>query len=148
MNSKSDAARAEELSRKRARALPVLGVLFISQQLVFFSSPARDRMVDHVHIGAWLILSVVMLLALTTGGGWIYPRSVRQLANDEATRVHRDDAFRYGFLAAMVACIALYVVTLFEPFGEREAIHLILTVGIGMALLRFGLLERRAMRDA
>ena len=148
MNSHSDAAKAEQLSRRRARALPALAVIFISQQAVFFTSTERDRLVDHVHIGAWLVLSVVMLLALTTGGGWIYSRSVRRLANDEATRVHRDDALRFGFVAAMSACIILYVVTLFDSIGEREAIHLILTVGIGTALLRFGLLERRAMRGA
>jgi len=29
----------------------------------------------------------------------------------------------------------------------REAIHLVLTLGVGGALLRFGLLERRALKD-
>jgi hypothetical protein len=35
---------------------------------------------------------------------------------------------------------------LFEPVSAREAIHVVMTVGIATALLRFGWLERRAHR--
>jgi hypothetical protein len=48
----------------------------------------------------------------------------------------------------MAGAILLYVVDLFEPMTGRDAIHLLLTVGIAAALLRFGMLERRALRDA
>ena len=89
----------------------------------------------------------MLLLALATGGGWIYSRSVRDLANDEVTRANRDTAIAFGFFAAMVACVALYVLTLFEPLGGRDAVHVIMSIGIAAALLRFGLLERRALRD-
>lgn len=147
MTNGGDAAKAEELSRKRTRALPALAIIFLSQQAIYFTGSGNgDRTVDHVHIAAWLVLSVVMLLALTTGGGWIYSRSVRRLANDEATRAHRDDSFRLAFLISMAACIALYVVTLFETVDGRDAIHLVLTAGIASALLRFAYLERRASR--
>ena len=148
MGDSSDAAKAERLSRRRARALPVFGIIFISQQATFFAGTGSgDRMVDHVQISAWLVLSIVMLLALTTGGGWIYSRAVRELANDELTRAHRDSAFRTGFLASMAGAIALYALTMFEPLSAREAIHLIMTIGIAAALLRYGYLERRAMPD-
>jgi len=73
---------------------------------------------------------------------------VRALMNDEATQVHRTEAFRFGFFAAMTACVALYVVGLFEPLGGRDVIHLVMSCGIGAALVRFGMLERRAYRDA
>jgi hypothetical protein len=127
--------------------LPVLAVLFIGQQASYFTEPsAGGPSVDHPHIAAWLVLSVVILAALTTGGGWIYSRKVRQLANDEATRGHRDQAFRAGFVASMGACIALYVFSLFEPLGGREAIHLVMTAGILVCLLWFAFLERRAHR--
>ena len=140
---------AERLSKRRARMLPVLAIIFISQQAVYFSGPpGTARTVDQVHIAAWLVLAIVILLALTTGGGWIYRKEVRDLANDEATRVHRDSGFRFGFLAAMIGCIALYMVDLYEPISGRDAIHLIMTMGVGAALLRFGYLERRALRDA
>ncbi|HET9810417.1 MAG TPA: hypothetical protein VFP53_01825 [Sphingomicrobium sp.] len=147
MVERTDAERAERLSKRRTRALPVLAMLFLIQQINFFTGAgAGDRTVDHVHIAAWLVLSVVILLALATGGGWIYSRKVRELANDEATRAHRGNAFQFAFLAAMAGAIGLYVVDLFEPMSGREAIHLILTIGIAAALLRFGMLERRADR--
>lgn len=149
MKQTGDAAKAEQLSQRRARALPVLAILFLSQQATFFSGTyGRDRPVDRIHIAAWLVLSVVLLLAMATGGGWIYSKSVRQLANDETTRAHRDIAFRTGFLASMAGCIALYVATLFEALDGRDAVHVIMTIGIAAALMRFGMLERRANRDA
>lgn len=148
MDSDSDAAKAERLSSRRARALPILAILFISQQATFFAGFGQgDRTVDRVQVGAWLALSVVLLLALTTGGGWIYSRAVRDLANDEATRAHRNDAFRIGFLASMAGCIILYVLALIEPLTGREAVHLVMTIGIAAALARFGFLERRAHMD-
>jgi hypothetical protein len=149
MTDQSISQQAEHLSRRRARALPVLAIIFISQQFAFFSDrPGAARTVDQVHIGAWLVLSVVILLALTTGGGWIYSKEVRDLANDEVTRSHRDSGFRFGFLAAMMGCVALYLVDLYEPMAGRDAIHLIMTIGVAAALLRFGYLERRALHDA
>lgn len=148
MSEQTIAEQAERLTRRRARLWPVLAILFISQQAIYFSEPARaGGAVDHVHIAAWMVLSIVLLLVLVTGGGWIYPKAVRDLANDEVTRAHRNTAFRSGFLAAMLGCVALYVIDLYEPMTGREAIHLVMTIGIGAALMRFGMLERRSQRD-
>ena len=36
--------------------------------------------------------------------------------------------------------------TMFDPVTAREAIHVIVTLGLGAALIRFGMLERRAHR--
>lgn len=146
MKDTGDAAKAEELSRRRTRMMPVLAVLFVGQQASYFTgagSPA-DSSPGRVHIAAWFVLSIVILAALMTGGGWIYSRNVRRLANDEATRAHRDRAFRVGFISSMGACIVLYVVTLFLPLSGRDAVHAVLTVGILVTLLCFAFLERRA----
>jgi hypothetical protein len=48
----------------------------------------------------------------------------------------------------MGGAILLYVVDMFELVSGRDAIHIIMTAGIGAALLTFGKLERRALRDA
>ena len=149
MIAESDSAKAERLSRRRARSLPILAVIFLSQQATFFAGFGQgDRTVDNVQVGAWLVLSIVLLLVLVNGGGWIHSRAVRDLANDELTQAHRKEAFRIGFLAAMAGCIVLYVLSLMEPLTGREAVHLVMTIGIGAALLRFGFLERRALVDA
>lgn len=129
--------------------LPFLAMIFILQQTSFFAGQFEDgaRTVDHVKIGAWLILSLVLLLALATGGSWLQPARVRELMNDEVTRANQAEAFRVGFIVAMAGGMLLYIVTLFEPVGGREAIHLLVTLGIAAALLRFGFLERRAVKD-
>jgi len=140
---------AERLSRKRSRMLFVLAALFMSQQVTYFSGmhdPART--VDHVKIAAWLVLSVVLLLMLATGGAWLRSSEVRALLNDEATREHRRTGLVNGFWAACLTAIIIYAVDMFEPISGRDTVHIILTVAIAAALLTFARLERRAHRDA
>jgi hypothetical protein len=49
----------------------------------------------------------------------------------------------------MAAAIGVYVMTMFDPtVTAREAIHLIMSLGIVVAIVRWGWLERRAHRDA
>ena len=55
---------------------------------------------------------------------------------------------RLGFSVAMLTAIArLCRRPCSSRSTAREAIHIILTLGIGAALIRFGMLERRAHRD-
>jgi hypothetical protein len=86
-------------------------------------------------------------MALATKGFWLESREVRALIDDENTRANRATAMTVGFVAGMLGGILLYFIDQFEPIHAREAIHVILSLGIGAALLRFGMLERRAHRD-
>ena len=145
----SDTEQAERLGRRRARMLPILAVIFIAQQASFFVSETEAsadlvRTVDHVKFGAWLVISLVLLAALYTGGFWLRPRAVRALMDDEITRAHRASALSLGFLVTILSAIGLYILDMVEPMQTRVAIHLIVTFGIAAALLRFGVLERRA----
>jgi len=144
----SDIETADRLTRRRARMLPFLAIIFLSQQAVYFADRnPQVRTVDHVKVGAWLLLSVVLLLALATGGFWLKPKSVRALMDDEVTRANRAEAFRVGFLVTMVAGIGLYFIDQIEPMSGREAVHILVTIGIATALIVFGALEKRALRD-
>ena len=148
MNKRSVSEMPEALSWRRARVLPVLVVIFLAQQASYLNMPPEsDRAVDRVKIGAWLLLSIVLLVGLATGGAWFRPRAVRELVNDESTRAHRQASLAYGFWGAMAAAIALYVLNMVEPVSGRDAVHIILSSGIAVALIRFGMLERRAMKD-
>ena len=140
------AEKAEQLTRRRARMMPFLAMIFLIQQISYFSGTKGERAVDHVKIGAWLVLAVVLLIGLGTGGAWLQPKAVRDLANDETTRLHRSRAIEMGFWTMAGTLIGLYVVSLFETVAGRDAIHITLTAGIGAALLMFGFLERRALR--
>jgi ABC-type Fe3+ transport system permease subunit len=137
---------ADRLSRRRARMLPVLAVFYLGQQLTYFSSPPGDRLVDHFKIGAWAVMSVVLLTALVTGGFWLRKPEVRAMLNDELSRSHRADALGTGFVLAMLAGIILYLVGTAVRMTDRDVIHVIVSAGIGAALIRFGMLERRAHR--
>jgi hypothetical protein len=150
MNERSFAERADYLSRRRARALPFLAIIYFTQQVSFVSAlgDGTHRDVDHFKIGAWVVLSLVLLLALATKGFWFQPREVRELIDDESTRAHRLDAMRIGFLFACCAALAAYFIAEFQPLTVGETAHLVLTFGLGAALIRFGVLERRAHRDA
>ena len=147
MTDRTISEQAEQLSKRRARMLPFLAVLFLLQQGSYFSG-GGGQSVDHVKIAAWIVMSIVLLLAFGTGGAWLRPKAVRALANDESTRAHRQLATVFGFWATMGCALGIYAVDLFEPVSGREAVHLIFTAGIATALLNFGMLERRALRDA
>jgi len=148
-DSNSDFETAERLSRRRARVLPALAVIFISQQASFLSGlPAGEplRSVDGVKLSAWVVLSLVMLGVLWGNGFWFRRKAVRDLLDDEATRAHRADAMSLGFLCAILTAIAVYMLSMIEPMHAREALHLVVSIGIAGAMLRFGFLERRAHR--
>jgi hypothetical protein len=143
--------KAEYQSSRRERMLPALAVIFLTQQAAFLStlnSPAPHAAYT-VKISAWLVLSIVILAALATKGFWLEPKEVRDLIDDENTRANRNDAMRWGFLFSMAGAIAVYALTLFDvSLTARDAVHIVMTVGIPAALIRWGVLERRAHRDA
>ncbi len=139
---------ADRLSRRRARMMAPMAVIFLTQQATFFSKPLDQRAVSLVHLGGWTVLALVILAGLVTGGFWRRPKAVRELMEDEVTRAHRGDALSLAFVLAMVTGIALFVLQVFVPVETQVAIHLILSVGFGTALLRFSLLERRAHKLA
>ena len=146
----SVAEKAEYLSRRRARMLPALAAIFLSQQAAFFSSlGSQPNSAYTAKVSAWLVLSVIILAALATKGFWLEPKEVRDLIEDENTRANRNDAMRWGFLFSMAAAIAVYALTLFNvQISARDAVHIVMTIGIPAALIRWGWLERRAHRDA
>src|SRR4051794_39185033 len=148
MKRRTNSETAERLNARRARALPVLGIVFLAQQASFLSMPEQSaRPVDHLKISAWLVLTIVLLAGLATGGAWVRPRAVRELVNDESTRAHPQTACVYGFWAGLGASLGLYVVNMVEPVSGRDAVHIIVTMAVATALLNFGMLERRALRD-
>jgi hypothetical protein len=130
--------------------LPILAVLYLIQQTTYFRSTANPhpRPVDHVWISAWVVLSTIILAALSTKGFWLQPKAVRDLIDDESSRANRLEGLRTGFIFAVLSAIVLYFVDQYSPMTAREAIHIILSLGLGAALMRFGILERRAHRDA
>ena len=61
-------------------------------------------------IGAWVVLSLVLLAALTTKGFWFHKRDVRDMIDDEGTRANRVAALGWGFVAG-------------DPERDRAVLH-------------------------
>jgi uncharacterized membrane protein len=146
----SVAEKAEFLSNRRARMLPALAVIFLAQQATFFSQLSGSGQVsaEKAKISAWLVLSALLLAGLATKGFWLERKEVRDLIDDENTRANRNEAMVWGFLFSMGTAIAVYVLTMFDTVTGREAVHIVMSLGIATAILRWGALERRAHRDA
>jgi cytochrome bd-type quinol oxidase subunit 2 len=146
----ADVEKAERLGRQRASIFAVQAVIFLSWQTLFVSGHVSERLrnVDEFKISAWLVVAMLLLLLLGTGGMLIRGRKVRGLLNDELTRSHRSHACVLGFWAAMGTAIALYVVDMFEPLSARDVIHIIMSFAIGTGLMTFSILERRSLRES
>lgn len=146
----SVAEKADYLSKRRARMLPALAIIYLTQQASYITlkSDAAHRSVNDAKISAWLLLSLVLLAGLATKGFWLAPREVRDLIDDENTRANRSEAMRFGFIFAMLTCVVIYFITMFEPVNGRDAVHIVMSDGLGAALIRWGWLERLAYRDA
>src|SRR5438270_13371646 len=112
----SIADKAEYLSKRRARMLPALAVIFLSQQATFFSEMSGGGHVsaEKAKISAWLVLSIVLLAGLGTRGFVLEPKEVRDLVDDENTRANRNEAMRWGFLFAIATAIGVYLLTMFD----------------------------------
>ena len=148
MTTPSDVERAERISRRRARMFPILGIYFIAGQAAFFRHTDTSQRVGQFKVSAWLVWALVLLIAFAFAGGHFHGRKIRALVEDDVARANRAKGYETGFWAAAVAAIALYVTNMFEPVSGRDAIHLILTALVGAAMIRFGTLERRALKDA
>lgn len=141
----TNAELADHYSRKRARMVPALTLIFLTQQAAYLSNSPAVRAVDMVRIGAWALLAAVLLLLLVSGGAWVRPRAIRALMDDEVTRANRASALSLGFTLAIGTAIVLWVFGPVLDLTARQAIHFIVSAGLASALIRFGLLERRAL---
>jgi hypothetical protein len=135
--------KAERLGRKRSQVFFVLAMVFFAGQSIYFGAPEATRD-SPARVGAWLILVVLMLFLLATGGFLLRGREVRELLNDESARANRLAAQAAGFWGTILALLAVYIESMFDTVTLNEAAHIVGTVGIGTALISFATRERRA----
>jgi hypothetical protein len=145
--SQTDFEIADRISRRRARMFPLLGIYFLAGQAIFLRHAAEPERIASFKISAWLVWAVVLLLALAFAGGQFRGARIHALVEDEVSRANRARGYAAGFWGGCIAAIGLYVLTMFEPVTGREAIHIILTATVASALIRFGTLERRALKN-
>jgi hypothetical protein len=143
MHDLNDVQEAERTGRARARIFFMLTIVFFAGQSLYFSSSPATRD-SPARIGAWLILVILMLLLIATGGFLLRGRKIRDLLNDETFRANRLASQALGFWATIISALVVYVESIFDPVSLNEAMHIIITLGVGAALLSFAVRERRA----
>ncbi|WP_140866565.1 hypothetical protein [Sphingomonas oligophenolica] len=98
--------------------------------------------------GLWAGLMIGASLNLLPFARWVKARNpVALLLDDESTREHRHIATTRGFWAAVVATLAMTIVSLYVPaLTAYDAVRVIGTAGMAAALIAFAALELRASR--
>lgn len=143
---RSDIEQAELYGRRRANLLPVLAVLLIVQQGAFITGGGGHGSEPLITGLVWM--GVTSVLILIAAGQWLFVRkSVRALLDDEGTMALRRQANSLGFINAMVTAVLLYALTFVKAFSAREAIVVMVAVGLSSALLSLGMWERQALKD-
>ena len=137
---------ADRVTRRRARMMPVLAALFLAGQPFYF---ARNQIAldTQIKTAVWLAWAAILLLALAMAGGHFRGRAVRDLVEDEVTRANRLRAYAAGFWTAMATVFGIYGLSVFDNIQGRESLHLVMTFSVAAALITFGMLEKRALRD-
>jgi MFS family permease len=131
---------ADRQSRKRAILLGLCGIAFLAVQAMATGS--------HHESGLWTFTAVLYLLLLATGGGLLTRTKIRALMNDDVTRENNRTAVAAGFWTAMLAALGLYWIPGVDQYSARDAIRVVVTLGIVVSLLVFSYLELRAHRNA
>lgn len=140
---------AERVTRRRGRVLFSQALMFILWQgfYAWGATDAGDRLIDQVKVSAWSFWVLALLQLMATGGGWFRSREVRRMINDEVAVDNRRRGQQAGFYAAILGGLVVYAINQFvEPVSTRDAIHATLSLGVGVALLRYAMLERRGER--
>ena len=144
MSSQTDLA--DRIAWGRARAATVMAVVFVASQGASFRDELPLNRPQTLHLAAWVVWAAALLMFLAVGGGLFRGARIRALLNDETTLDHRRRALALGFWGAMGTAALIYGLSFFEPLSAREAVRLVVTYGIAIALLRFGMLERKALK--
>ena len=139
-------ALAEKLTLRRARAAIVLGILFITSMATSLKVDVWDSRPATLQIAAWIVWGAALLFLVAVGGGLFRGQFVRSMLNDDTTIENRRTAMVTGFWAIVLCAFLLYGISLFENISGREAIRVMLSVAVGAAAIRFGTLERRALK--
>ena len=145
--SAEEMALAEKLTKRRARMSIILGIFFLMTMATSLGVDVPANRPETVKLAAWIVWAAALLFLLATGGGLLRGESVRSLMNDDSTVDNRQRAMVGGFWATVLAAFALYAISLYEAVSGREAIRLLLSAGVGMSVIRFGILELRSLKN-
>ena len=144
---KSPVEIADRISRKRARAGVAGALVFLVAQGVRLLVESGSIAPRRTLLDLWAINALVLLALLVTGGGLLNRREIRALVNDDVSRVNYKLAAVAGFWVAMAVAMGLYLLPITAALTARDAVFVVVSPSITVAIVVFSWLELRAHRD-
>lgn len=126
--------RADRLARRRSTIAIIMGTVLIATQ--------TQRMDGGAGPISWGITGVVIALFLLWASGLFRDPRLRGMLNDEGSDVSRRRSLMIGFWNMLATAMVCYALSFLKDYGPRDAIQIIMTVGISSALISFGVSER------
>ncbi len=128
--------RADRLSNTRAIAAVVLAAVMMATQGQRMDDGGGGPL-------SWAITGITTIVFLVWASGVFRGTALRTVLNDESSDANRKRSLTLAFWTMMVTAIVCYALTYIKDYGPRDAIQVIVIVGISTALLSFGVMERR-----
>ena len=133
--------RAERDSRSRALIMAAAALIILLNGAIQFGNHAYSD--ANARGAAWIVLVLLWMIVLASGGALFAGRDRRRLINDELSLLNRASAVATGFYAAMLSAVAVYAGDWFRPISVQDAIRMITAVALAAALSRYAWLELR-----
>ncbi|MDR6790843.1 high-affinity Fe2+/Pb2+ permease [Sphingomonas sp. BE138] len=129
------AERAERLSKHRALAAIIMGTALAATQTQRMDASGAGPI-------TWIVTGLIVAIFLIWASGIFRNTALRGILNDEGSDVSRRRSLMIGFWNMLATAVVCYVLTYVKDYGPRDAIQIIMSVGICSALISFGVAER------
>jgi hypothetical protein len=93
-----------------------------------------------------MVTGIVLAIFLLWASGLFRNTALRGILNDEGSDVSRRRSLMIGFWNMLATAVVCYILTYVKDYGPRDAIQIIMSVGICSALISFGVAERALAR--
>ena len=134
------AERAERLAKQRSKAAIVLGIVLGATQTQRMDDSGGGPV-------SWIVTGLVIAIFLVWASGVFRNTALRGVLNDESSDLSRRRSLTIGFWNMLATAVVCYLLSYLKDYGPRDAIQVIMTVGISSALISFGVSERNAARS-
>ena len=141
---------ADRNSRRRAVIVATGAIVFVIGQ-VMGRTEFRDTTDTGLYLSRsimWTVNVILLLAFLATGGGLLTRREIRELVNDEVSRLNYKTSVVAGFWVAMTTALGIYLIPGLDHLSGRQAVYVVITSSVAVASIAFSYLELRAHRDA
>lgn len=134
------AERAERLSKRRAIAAIIMGTALAATQTQRMDASGAGPI-------TWVVTGLIVAVFLLWASGLFRNKALRGILNDEGSDVSRRRSLMIGFWNMLATAVVCYVLTYVKDYGPRDAIQIIMSVGICSALISFGVAEGVSARQ-